>query len=331
MSNRFYSILVNSGNFAIELFARPGLSANYSLGLPNTAPTNGQYLKWDSASGSFVWDTPSVGGGGSVSSVGLSLPNIFNVSGSPVTGSGTLTGDFVSQTANTVFAAPVGANGTPVFRALANADLPSGIDASKISGTLGKSNIPNGTNATTFQLNGSSGVTLGTDAGGNLYIYGADGSTITDLFVRNLNVSGDIDSVSSTNTNIGDSQLTMLSDYTGSTPSTDVNFTVKRGTLTNASLRWNESTDRWQGGLDDNLLDLSRTASVDITNADISGGNYVFTHNLKASTKDPTVTVKRSDNREIKLGVTFTSADSVTIDFSRVGTLTGTWKITATV
>ena len=61
---------------------------------------------------------------GTVTSVGLSLPNIFSVSGSPVTTSGTLTGTLASQTAATVFAAPAGSTGTPSFRALVAGDIP---------------------------------------------------------------------------------------------------------------------------------------------------------------------------------------------------------------
>ena len=65
------------------------------------------------------------GGGGTVTSVGLSLPSIFSVTGSPITGAGTLTAAWVSQTANTVLAAPNGSAGTPTFRALVAADIPS--------------------------------------------------------------------------------------------------------------------------------------------------------------------------------------------------------------
>ena len=64
-------------------------------------------------------------GGGSVTSVGLSLPSIFTVSGSPVTTSGTLTGNLASQTANFFFAAPNGSAGTPTFRAIVAADVPT--------------------------------------------------------------------------------------------------------------------------------------------------------------------------------------------------------------
>lgn len=61
---------------------------------------------------------------GTVTSVALSLPAIFSVSGSPVTTSGTLSASLASQTANTVWAAPNGSAGAPSFRALVAADIP---------------------------------------------------------------------------------------------------------------------------------------------------------------------------------------------------------------
>lgn len=67
----------------------------------------------------------STGSGGTVTSVSLSLPTEFSVSGSPVTGSGTLTGSWANQSANTVFSGPSsGPAGTPSFRALVSADIP---------------------------------------------------------------------------------------------------------------------------------------------------------------------------------------------------------------
>lgn len=66
-------------------------------------------------------------GTGTVTSVGLSLPSFITVSGSPVTGSGTLTGTLATQAANTVFAGPSsGGAVAPTFRALVAADLPAG-------------------------------------------------------------------------------------------------------------------------------------------------------------------------------------------------------------
>ena len=78
-------------------------------------------------------------GAGTVASVGLSLPaSVFSVTGSPVTGSGTLTGTYVNQTGNTIFASPSGGGaGTPLFRNLVTADYGTG--------TVTSTSISNGT------------------------------------------------------------------------------------------------------------------------------------------------------------------------------------------
>lgn len=60
---------------------------------------------------------------GTVTSVAVSVPSFLSVSGSPITSSGTIAITLSSQTANTVFAAPNGTNGTPSFRALTSADV----------------------------------------------------------------------------------------------------------------------------------------------------------------------------------------------------------------
>jgi hypothetical protein len=63
--------------------------------------------------------------GGTVTNIGLALPSIFSVSGSPVTGAGTLTGALIPENANAVFAGPVvGSAAAPTFRALSGVDLP---------------------------------------------------------------------------------------------------------------------------------------------------------------------------------------------------------------
>ena len=88
-----------------------------------------------------AWEayTPT-GGGGSVSSVGLSMPAIFTVTNSPVISTGTLTATLNSQTANLVFASPDATSGTPTFRALTSADLPN---SGAVASTYGNStNVP---------------------------------------------------------------------------------------------------------------------------------------------------------------------------------------------
>jgi hypothetical protein len=73
-----------------------------------------------------VWGSCGAGSG-TVNSVGLTMPSIFSVSGSPVTNSGTLTATLTAQTGNQVFASPNGSSGAPGFRAIVAADLPSSI------------------------------------------------------------------------------------------------------------------------------------------------------------------------------------------------------------
>ena len=71
-----------------------------------------------------VWGSCSTGSG-TVTSVGMSMPSMFSVSGSPVTGSGTLTATLANQNANLIMAGPTSGNGAaPTFRALVGADLP---------------------------------------------------------------------------------------------------------------------------------------------------------------------------------------------------------------
>lgn len=61
-----------------------------------------------------------------VTSVGLTLPSIFTVTGSPVTTAGTIAATLAVQSANFVFAGPTtGAAAAPTFRALVAADIPS--------------------------------------------------------------------------------------------------------------------------------------------------------------------------------------------------------------
>jgi hypothetical protein len=87
-------------------------------------------------------NTTAAPGTATVRSVGLSLPPIFSVTGSPVTTSGTLTATLASQSPNLFFASPDGSSGAPTFRAMLAADVPT-LDASKIgSGAFPPARLP---------------------------------------------------------------------------------------------------------------------------------------------------------------------------------------------
>ena len=138
------------------------------------AGTTGQVLT-ATTSGAPTWVTPT--NTGTVTSVALSLPSIFSVSGSPVTTSGTLTGALANQNANIVFAGPsTGAAAAPTFRLLVATDIPSLAYAptagstsittlgtiatgtwngSLITGTYGGTGVNNGSNTITIAGNTS--------------------------------------------------------------------------------------------------------------------------------------------------------------------------------
>lgn len=128
----------------IQLFQNGSAATNSIIGGVTMA---GHYTFSSSENGWQMVDASGViqqsgggGGGGTVSSVGLSLPSQFAVSGSPVTGSGTLTAAWNNQTPNTVLAGPNGGSpAAPAFRALVPLDLPVGsntqLGALQVDGT----------------------------------------------------------------------------------------------------------------------------------------------------------------------------------------------------
>lgn len=126
----------------------------------------GQYPQYDGANWICGTVTP---GSGTVTSVGLTLPAIFSVTGSPVTGSGTLSATLATQTANLVWAGPSsGGAASPTFRSLVYNDLPTSAAA---AGTYPKVTI----NAQGIVTGTATQITLTTDVTGVLPL--ANGGT----------------------------------------------------------------------------------------------------------------------------------------------------------
>jgi hypothetical protein len=101
--------------------------------LPSYTSNGSKVLALNSGATDVEWITPFSG----VTSVALSAPNIFSVSGSPVTTSGTLGLSLATQTANYVWAGPTtGSAATPSFRALVAGDIPALSYLSSSGGTV---------------------------------------------------------------------------------------------------------------------------------------------------------------------------------------------------
>jgi len=187
----------SGGSGSFQVILRPGsilggTDSNVQFG----TLANNDLIAYDSTLGYWKNIPGSSYGTGTVTSVGLSLPAIFTVSGSPVTTTGTLTAVLASQTANYFFAAPDGLAGAPTFRAIVATDVPTLNQnttgtASNVTGTVAIANGGTGQITASAAFNALSPITstgdliIGNGAnsatrlaiGANTYVLTSNGTT----------------------------------------------------------------------------------------------------------------------------------------------------------
>lgn len=131
-------------------------------------------------------------GAGTVTSVGLTLPDIFNVTGTPVTTSGTLAVTFEDANESWVFAGPSSGNGAPTFRALVAGDIPAHSTDKLTSGTLPVGRGGTGANSLTTNALLTGGSTVGVLAlgSGNQLVGMNSGATANEYKTISVGTSG---------------------------------------------------------------------------------------------------------------------------------------------
>lgn len=196
-----YLALKDKWNGAVAPDVTDDEDSNYSVGSRWYDTTNDkEYVCLDATSGAAVWKettTPASGpGSGSVTSVALtaSPSGIFDVSGSPITGAGTLALSMDDQNANLVLAGPTtGAAAQPAFRALVAADLPlvtlakggTGVDLSAAGpGFLKQATL--GANVTVAAVDLSTGDVTGVLAAGRFPALTGDVTTVAGALATTL-------------------------------------------------------------------------------------------------------------------------------------------------
>jgi hypothetical protein len=225
------------------------------------------FLKWDGAD--FVW--AGIAGAGTVTSVGLSMPAGFSVSGSPVTASGTLTAAWASQTANLFLASPNGSPGTPTFRAIAAADVPT--LNQNTTGSAGSV-----ANAATFNNSGS-GAASGTTFDGSVartISYNTVGAPKADGTGASGTWGISISGTAATATNVAGGAANKI---VYNTNSSTTSF-IDAPTVTDRFLKWNGSAFVW---------DVAGSGTV--TSIDVSGGTTGLTTSGGPVTTSGTITI----------------------------------------
>lgn len=135
--------------------ALPGTGSPLILG--GNAGTSGQCLGSNGASATPGWIACGSGGGGGITSVGLALPSLFTVTGSPITTSGTLTAAFANATHT-----QIGFNtGTP---SLGSGDTGFGYNTLNVETTSGSFNTALGYQTLIANTTGGSNTAAGSSA-----------------------------------------------------------------------------------------------------------------------------------------------------------------------
>jgi hypothetical protein len=266
---------------------------------------------------------------GTVSSVGLSLPSILSVSGSPVTSSGTLSASLANQNANLVFAGPAsGSAAAPTFRTLVAADIPTLNQnttgtASNVTGTVAVANggtgtttgSITGTGALTFTAGGTNqGITLSPTGTGSIILNSNVGIGTTSPTSRLNLVGGGIKihngfsnntaRPSLTGATIGNYEIRGVGSITGNSQADggdDGFLRLSAGGGTNASAQ--SSIDLSGFSLDGDMTNsiVMRTAGTERLRINASG-NVILTGNLNVrSTRFETV--GGDEGGEIEFGV----------------------------
>ncbi len=271
----------------------------------------------------YTDDAPTV-------SISLDAPDLFTVSGSPAAYNGTLGFEWNVANANVVLAGPsTGSAAIPTFRSLVADDIPS-ITATKISNFQEAAEDVVGNILTTSTHNGIS-VSYG-DPGGTLALTNTGvvslaGTTnqiavsntgtaytvalATDVTIPNdLTVTGNL-TVNGTTTTLNTETLAvedntvLLNKNVSGVPSVNAGIEVERGSSTNSTLIWNETSEFWEAGLVGATVAIARKVVATTT-----GTTHTITHNL--GTSDVTVNCWL-DGAQVEAAVVVTDSNTVTV------------------
>jgi len=186
-------------------------------------------------------------------------------------------------------------------------------DTLTIAGSTGLTVTTNATTDTITLTN--SGVTSITGTTGEIEVSGSTGSVTIGLpddveidgnltVQGNLTVNGTTTTLNTETVLIEDNIVVLNSNVTG-TPAANSGIEVERGTSDNATIVWNESTDKWTAGISGSEIAIARKYVTTTT-----GTTHTITHGL--ATQDVTVNCWLA-GAQVDAAVVVTDANTVTV------------------
>jgi hypothetical protein len=189
----------------------------------------------------------------------------------------------------------------------------SNTDTLTIAGSTGLTVTTNATTDTITLTN--SGVTSIAGTTNEIEVSGATGAITIGLpdnvtVAGKLTVTGDLQ-VDGTTTTLNtetlavEDNIVLLNKNVTGTPSTNAGIEVERGTSDNASITWNETSDKWTAGITGSEIAIARKYVTTTT-----GTTHTITHGL--ATEDVTVNCWLA-GAQVEAAVVVTDANTVTV------------------
>jgi hypothetical protein len=268
-------------------------------GMVTSNTENGISVTYDDADNTLDFDVAdfSITLTGDVTGSGT-VTNLANVSFEATVGNdthnhttSTLTGiqEFVEDTASTMITAATH----------------NGISVSYADNTTGPGTLAF-TNTGVVSLAGTTNEVEVTNSG-TAYTVGLpnDVTISNDLTVTgNLTVNGTTTTLNTDTLAVEDNIVVLNSNITG-TPSTNAGIEVERGTSTNASITWNETSDKWTAGIAGSEIAIARKYVTTTT-----GTTHTVVHNL--ATSDVTVNCWLA-GAQVEAEIVITDTNTVTV------------------
>lgn len=179
---------------------------------------------------------------------------------------------------------------------------PCYIDISALTGTNNQTYAIDADATTPVKLKNNAGV---------LEVRNNADTGYADLKVNNLSVEGTLVTINSEEVNIADNTIVLNSNVTGA-PTENSGIEVERGTSTNATIYWNESTDKWVVGIVGSVSTIataSDLAEYQVTSAILSSITALATNGLITRTAAGTVAARTITGTSGR--VTVTNGDGV--------------------